>query len=113
MSQLQLRTSSPHTWYYLSVILDLKELFNFSCQSQEEAGSAGGQPASNKADTYTVRMSGLPGCSFFITGKLYGFKNSLPIASTVQPTTPFWYAIPVNNTERSLRNNLRAIRMIA
>jgi hypothetical protein len=77
VSQLQLATSSPYMVIYLSVILDLKELFNFNCQSQEEAGSAGGQPASNKADTYTVRMSGLPGCSFlFITGKSYGFKKT-------------------------------------
>jgi hypothetical protein len=46
----------------------------------EEAGSAGGQPASNKADTYTVKNErSVRLLILFITGKLYGFKNSLPI----------------------------------
>jgi hypothetical protein len=31
-----------------------KELFNFKYQLQEEAGSAEEQPASNKADAYTI-----------------------------------------------------------
>jgi hypothetical protein len=56
MLQLQATLSSPYTLgIYLSVILTTsKNFFNFNCQLQEEAGSAGGQPASNKADTYTV-----------------------------------------------------------
>ena len=32
----------------------IKEPFNFNCQPQEEAGSAEEQPASNKADAYTI-----------------------------------------------------------
>jgi hypothetical protein len=51
---------------YLSVILTTsKKLFNFSGQPKEEAGSAGGQPASNKADTYTVIMSSQLGAAHF------------------------------------------------
>jgi len=44
--------------FYLSVILIIllivKELFNFKGQPQEETGSAEEQPASNKADAYTI-----------------------------------------------------------
>lgn len=32
----------------------LKELFNFDYQLEEEAGSAEEQPASNRADAYTI-----------------------------------------------------------
>jgi hypothetical protein len=39
------------------VIVITERTFNFTCQPQEEAGSAEEQPASNKADTYTVTMS--------------------------------------------------------
>jgi hypothetical protein len=35
-------------------IVYCKELFNFKYQLQEEAGSAEEQPASNKADAYTI-----------------------------------------------------------
>jgi hypothetical protein len=58
--QLQATPSSPYTLsIYLSVIpYNIpKNFFNFNCQPQEEAGSAGGQPVSNKADTYTVSIS--------------------------------------------------------
>jgi len=47
----------------LTIIL-LKELFNFSYQPQEEAGSAEEQPASNKADTYTIIRAVSNGCFF-------------------------------------------------
>jgi hypothetical protein len=58
MLQLQNILSSPYTCYnYLSVIVITERTFNFTCQPQEEAGSAEEQPASNKADTYTVIMS--------------------------------------------------------
>jgi hypothetical protein len=65
--QLQSNPSSPYTLViYLSVILRTsKELFNFNGQPQEEAGAAGGQPASNKADTYTVIMSSQSGAAHF------------------------------------------------
>jgi hypothetical protein len=33
---------------------DTKNFFNFKYQPQEESGSAGEQPASNKADGYTI-----------------------------------------------------------
>jgi hypothetical protein len=39
------------------VIVITERTFNFTYQPQEEAGSAEEQPASNKADTYTVIMS--------------------------------------------------------
>ena len=55
--------------YYLSVMLTiilLKELFNFSYQPQEEAGSAEEQPASNKADTYTIIKSSQQWLLFFL-----------------------------------------------
>jgi hypothetical protein len=42
-----------------------KNFFNFNCQLQEEAGSAAGQPAGNKADTYTVIMSSQLGAAHF------------------------------------------------
>jgi len=48
----------------LTIIL-LKELFNFSYQPQEEAGSAEEQPASNKADTYTIIKSSQQWLLFF------------------------------------------------
>jgi hypothetical protein len=58
MFQLQLSDGSPYTCLnYLSVILISERTFNFNGQPQEEAGSAGEQPASNKADTYTVIKS--------------------------------------------------------
>jgi len=38
------------------VIVITERTFNFAYQPQEEAGSAEEQPASNKADTYTVIM---------------------------------------------------------
>jgi hypothetical protein len=41
--------------YYLSVIVCyLKELLNFKYQPEGEAGAAEEQPASNKADAYTI-----------------------------------------------------------
>jgi hypothetical protein len=40
------------------VIVITERTFNFAYQPQEEAGSAEEQPASNKADTYTVIMGG-------------------------------------------------------
>ena len=56
--QLQDILSSPYTFYnYLSVIVITERTFNFTYQPQEEAGSAEEQPASNKADTYTVIKS--------------------------------------------------------
>lgn len=39
------------------MIVITERTFNFTYQPQEEAGSAEEQPASNKADTYTVIMS--------------------------------------------------------
>jgi hypothetical protein len=39
------------------VIVITERTFNFTYQPQEEAGSAEEQPASNRADTYTVIMS--------------------------------------------------------
>jgi hypothetical protein len=39
------------------VIAITERTFNFTYQPKEEAGSAEEQPASNKADTYTVIMS--------------------------------------------------------
>jgi len=39
------------------VIEITERTFNFTYQPQEEAGSAEEQPASNKADTYTVIKS--------------------------------------------------------
>jgi len=46
--------SSPYTFGFLpSVVNELfftKNFFNLNRQSQEEAGSAGGQPASNKTE---------------------------------------------------------------
>ena len=58
MLQLQDLLSSPYTVYnYLPVIVITERTFNFTCQPQEEAGSAEEQPASNKVDTYTVIMS--------------------------------------------------------
>ena len=57
MLQLQDILSSPYTCLnYLSVIVITERTFNFAYQPQEEAGSAEEQPASNKADTYTVIM---------------------------------------------------------
>jgi hypothetical protein len=44
----------------------LKELFNFNCQPQEEAGSAEEQPASNKADAYTVNKEQSAMAAFFL-----------------------------------------------
>jgi hypothetical protein len=68
MLQLQAILSSPYILgIYLSVILYnlQRTFFNFNGQLQEEAGSAGGQPASNKADTYTVNKEAvIRGCSF-------------------------------------------------
>ena len=52
----------------------MKELFNFNDPPQEETGSAEEQPASNKADTYTVIRS-LAQAGLLITGKLYGLKK--------------------------------------
>lgn len=81
MLQLQATPSSPYTLViYLSVIRysqHPKNFFNFNCQLQEEAGSAGGQPASNKADTYTVIMSSQLGAAHFylFTGQSYGLKK--------------------------------------
>ena len=44
-----------------------KELFNFNYQLEEEAGSAEEQPASNKADAYTiVKGSGAIGSPFLL-----------------------------------------------
>ena len=89
MSQLQLRTSSPYTWYYLSVILDLKELFNFNCQPQEEAGSAGGQPASNKADGDDCRS----GLMYIMRQAVFDQSEPFIAKKTHRqcyPTTHFW-----------------------
>jgi hypothetical protein len=51
---LQALKSSPYTFGFLpSVVNELfftKNFFNLNHQSQEEAGNAGGQPASNKAE---------------------------------------------------------------
>jgi len=45
-------------------------------QLQEEAGSAGGQPASNKADGYTIEGGMVFIVPLFITiGILYGLKK--------------------------------------
>ena len=44
----------------------LKELFNFNCQPQEDAGSAEEQPASNKADTYTVNKRQSAMAAFYL-----------------------------------------------
>jgi hypothetical protein len=50
----------------MSIILFIvKELFNFKYQPQEEAGSAEEQPASNKADTYTVNKERSAMAAFF------------------------------------------------
>jgi hypothetical protein len=67
--QLQRIPSSPYTLVILPFCdtLQLKKNFiKFNGQPQEEAGSAGGQPASNKADTYTVIMSSQSGLLIFI-----------------------------------------------
>jgi len=39
------------------LVILLQNVFNFGYQSEEEAGSAGEQPASNKIDAYTVLKS--------------------------------------------------------
>jgi hypothetical protein len=58
------------------LVILLKILFNFGYQSEEEAGSAGEQLASNKIDAYTVIKSSQQWLLFFfITGKLYGLKK--------------------------------------
>ena len=58
MLQLQNILSSPYIFNnYLSVIVITERTFNFTCQPQEEAGSAEEQPASNMAGTYTVIKS--------------------------------------------------------
>jgi hypothetical protein len=53
-----------------------KELFNFTGQPQKEAGSAEEQPASDKADTYTVikRQSAMA-AFLFTTGKSLWLKK--------------------------------------
>jgi hypothetical protein len=81
MLQLQAILSSPYTLsIYLSVILYnlQRTFFKFNGQLQEEAGSAGGQPASNKADTYTVIMSSQsPAAHFYLLPVSYmASKNS-------------------------------------
>jgi hypothetical protein len=49
-----------------------KNWFSFKYQLEEEAGSAEEQPASNKADAYTI-VRGLSNRLFlFIIGKLHG-----------------------------------------
>jgi hypothetical protein len=50
-------------------------LANFDYQSEEEAGSAGEQPASNKIDGHTVK-GGQHATFFIFTGVLFGFLNS-------------------------------------
>ena len=67
---LQLQATPKQSLYlgYLPFCDNLqlaKNFFNFNGQPQEEAGSAGGQPASNKADTYTVIMSSQLGAAHF------------------------------------------------
>jgi len=45
-------------------------------QSEEEIGSAGEQPISNKIDSYTVIKAAIFVLLFcFITGKIYGLKK--------------------------------------
>jgi len=39
------------------LVIELKIVFNFAYQSEEEAGSAGEQPASNKIDAITIKRS--------------------------------------------------------
>jgi hypothetical protein len=50
--------SSPYTRFVLPPVMfnnyDAKNFFNFRYQPQEESGSAGEQPASNRADGYTM-----------------------------------------------------------
>lgn len=40
-------------------------------QSEEDVGSAGEQPASNKVDAHTIERQSLTGCLFYFIGKLY------------------------------------------
>jgi len=47
------------------IILFTKNFFNFNHQLEEEAGSAGEQPASNKADVYTIVKGARAISSFF------------------------------------------------
>jgi hypothetical protein len=77
--QLQDTTSSPYTFILPFCDVDnytiKRKLFNFSYQPQEEAGSAEEQPASNKADTYTIIRAVSNGCFFLIIGKHHGLKK--------------------------------------
>ena len=53
----------------VSNIVTIKRTFNFTYQPQEDTGSAEEQPASNKADAYTIVKRGWLASSFlFIIG---------------------------------------------
>jgi hypothetical protein len=52
-----------NSWWFCGI-----NFLNYHRQSEEEAGSAGEQPASNKIDTYTVIRQPSKGCLLFITG---------------------------------------------
>jgi hypothetical protein len=57
-------------------LINTKNFFIFKYQPQEEAGSAGGQPASNKADGYTIEGGMVFIVPLFISiGILYGLKK--------------------------------------
>ena len=61
--QLQDTTGSPYTWMILPfcdvliILLFQKNFFNFKYQPEEEPGAAEEQPASNKADAYTIERN--------------------------------------------------------
>ena len=78
---------------------------------KEEAGSAGEQPASNKADgdDYPGQRDIYSRCFFFYQ-RQYGSKNSF---SLFYATTPFWYPCPVIKTALILLNNFLAMRIMA
>jgi|SRR5580658_4468207 hypothetical protein len=73
--------------YYLSVMSIIsfisKLLFNFNYQPQGEAGSAEEQPASNKADAYTIAKGvGLPAPFSLLSVCPMAKKTYSPLASS-------------------------------
>ena len=50
------------------LVIVLKIVFNFAYQSEEEAGSAGEQPASNKIDAITIKKELIYSAPFIFIG---------------------------------------------
>jgi hypothetical protein len=70
-------------------LINTKNFFIFKYQLQEEASSAGGQLASNKADGYTIEGGMLFSVPLFISiGFLYGLKKLIVTFCVIKSVLP-------------------------